>query len=165
MSANQTTELSNEEREQIDLFIESQLKLMSETFEKSTNYTNLLLVAGYAGFFALWQVTREFLSKGQVLWSALLMLISIVIFIVYEIFRSLYTTAYLHTYYRTISKPEVKASLTILNRTLETFQSERRNATLGVTILWAFVFGTTAVTGLAAASILLYAFIRALLKQ
>lgn len=150
------------DHEEVDLFIEGNLKILSETFERSTNYTNLLLVAGYAGFFALWQITRDLLSRRQVVVSALLMLLSITIFIVYEIYRSLYASIYLHGYYKTISNSEVRESIAAMNQAICDFQAHRRKGVLASTIIWAIVFSLTTLTGIAAALILLYSLIRAL---
>ena len=150
------------DHQEVEVFIEGHLKILSETFERSTNYTNLLLVAGYAGFFALWQVTRDLLSRRQVVVSALLMLLSITIFVVYEIYRSLYASLYLRGYYKTLSNPEVGASIATMNQAINDFHARRRRGVLAGTIIWAIVFGLTALTGIAAAVILLYSFIRAL---
>lgn len=48
------------------------------------------MLGGYAGFFALWQLTREHLTKGQILWSALLILISLS-FVMFEVYKMVST--------------------------------------------------------------------------
>ncbi|WP_157071790.1 hypothetical protein [Steroidobacter denitrificans] len=40
-------------------------------------YTAVIIFGGYAGFFAIWQMTKEYLSKDQALWSALLIMLSL----------------------------------------------------------------------------------------
>lgn len=72
---------------------DTQLKIVTATFEKSTAYTNLMLLRGYAGFFGLWQLAKKFLSKQQVvLWATLLVLISLGSFIVFEVAKMIVIT-------------------------------------------------------------------------
>jgi len=37
---------------------------LGASYEKAMAYTNLIVVAGYAGFFALWQITKDYLSRN-----------------------------------------------------------------------------------------------------
>ena len=49
------------------------------------SYTNLIIVAGYAGFFATWSNTSKLITPCQAKFSAALMLISLTIFVSWEI--------------------------------------------------------------------------------
>ena len=48
------------------------------------SYTAILTGAGYAGLFAIWAGLREHLDKGALLWSALLTIVSLSVFIAWE---------------------------------------------------------------------------------
>ncbi len=69
---------------------EVHLKLTSMLIEKGSAYTNLVIVAGYASFFALMPLVKDLLSTDQRRWSALLMLISLAAFAGFEVFKMLF---------------------------------------------------------------------------
>ena len=62
-----TKSFINDQAREAAVFADAQLKIVTAYFEKSIAYTNFMLFGGYAGFFGLWQFTKEFLSKQQVL--------------------------------------------------------------------------------------------------
>lgn len=72
-------------------WLESQVKWLESAYEKSKAYTNLVIVAGYAGFFALWQATRGTVGGRHSAWAALLMLFSLTSFVLYEVFKMFWT--------------------------------------------------------------------------
>ncbi|MDD5044657.1 MAG: hypothetical protein PHU91_01065 [Candidatus Omnitrophica bacterium] len=51
--------------------IERQKQISSHFYQKAISYTNLIILAGYAGIFGLWQHVREILSRQIVVWVAL----------------------------------------------------------------------------------------------
>jgi len=102
--------LDDETKRQIDLAIEAQIRIISGVYEKANAYTNLITVAGYAGFFALWQLTKENLTRTQSLVSALLMVVSITIFVIFEIYKAHYTSRLLRQYSEAVQRPENKTS-------------------------------------------------------
>src|SRR5229473_781460 len=94
MDSNDPTELQpldDEAKRQIDLAVEIQIRIIAGAYEKANAYTNLIILAGYAGLFALWQFTKDNLSRTQVLVSALLTLTSITIFVLFEIYKAHFT--------------------------------------------------------------------------
>ena len=155
--------ISDDERERLNLAVETQTKIISEGFEKATNYTNLIIVAGYAGFFALWQMTREYLNRDQVLISALLMMVSIIVFIVFEIYKALNTSIVLWKYSQLFTNTNNISSVEVMQSAINTFQARQSKSNNRLLVLWGLVFAVTTATGLAAAFVLLYAFIRALI--
>src|SRR5438067_6391791 len=60
----------------------------AEIVSKHTgSYTQILLGAGYAGFFAIWSGTREFIGPRTRVLTGLMISISLVVFIAFEVFR------------------------------------------------------------------------------
>ena len=51
--------------------LDAQKELLSAAFSRANAYTNLILGAGYAGFFAVWAFTKDHLTPPQLFWSAL----------------------------------------------------------------------------------------------
>jgi hypothetical protein len=64
-----------------------QVKVFSTLYDKAVAYTNLIVIAGYAGFFGLWSLTRPYLTKPIALTAALLLAISLTIFVAFEIVK------------------------------------------------------------------------------
>lgn len=144
----------------LHLFGDSQIKMIAEACEKASAYTNLVILAGYAGLFALWQFARDHLSRGQTIWVAFLLLISIAIFVIYEIYKAYFTTRLLRDYSRVFQDPGNTASASAIIKAMNAFDAEKKGATILAYRVWGFAFLATTVTGLAAATVLAYAFIR-----
>ena len=61
------------------------LKATSTLYDKSASYTNLVMAAGYAAYFAMWSNTVSLISHCLARTSAILMLISLMVFIFWEV--------------------------------------------------------------------------------
>ena len=59
-------------------------------FQHAMGYSNMIMVVGYAGLIGVLNAIHEDLTKTELFWSALLLLISVVIFITYEIVKMLH---------------------------------------------------------------------------
>ncbi len=82
-------------QEQKKEILDSQIKLASAIYDKATAYTNLIIMAGYAGFFGLWSITKDNLTPKQVLWSALLLLISGSSFVFFETVKMIVNASFM----------------------------------------------------------------------
>ena len=54
---------------------------------EAASYTNLILIGGYAAFFTMWSSVKEDLSRGYMLWAALLMTVSVSLFLLFEVLK------------------------------------------------------------------------------
>src|SRR5258708_28488103 len=88
----QSEHLDDETRRIIDSVVDIQIRIIAGAYEKANAYTNLIIVAGYAGLFAVWQFTKDNLSRKQTLISALLIIVSLAIFVIFEIYKAHYTS-------------------------------------------------------------------------
>jgi len=59
--------------------------VQSQFFDKASNYTRLIFGLGYGGFFVFWSGAKQYLAPRLVVLSALLMSVSLVFFIVFEV--------------------------------------------------------------------------------
>ena len=84
----ETPQADDEMRRNIDLVVDIQIRIIAGAYEKANAYTNLIIVAGYAGLFALWQFTKDNLSRRQVIISGLLTITSLAIFVLFEIYKA-----------------------------------------------------------------------------
>lgn len=154
--------LDDETKRQIDLAIDIQVRIIASAYEKANAYTNLMIIAGYAGFFALWQMTNTYLGKKQTFFSALLMLLSIMIFVLFEIYKAHFSSGLLRRYQQTVQDKENRSSPEILVEKMNQFEAVERNAALRFVRLWQFTFWATTITGVAAGLILAAAFVHRL---
>ena len=100
-----------EERKRVAIAIsDAQVKLISTIYDKATSYTNIIIVAGYAGFFALWSNTKQFLTPFQARLAAVLMGISICIFVFFEIYKMTLTGYHLSMKAKVLQEPDTLAN-------------------------------------------------------
>jgi hypothetical protein len=62
-------------------------KVLAGTVDVANAYVSKMLTVGYATFFAIWALTKSYMSPAQVFLTALLMLVSVAIFVANEIFN------------------------------------------------------------------------------
>jgi hypothetical protein len=153
-----------EEKRQIDLIVDTQVRIITSAYDKANAYTNLIIIAGYAGFFALWQMTKDYLGRKQALLSALFILVSLIVFIVFEIYKAHFTSRVLRRYQQAVVNPENKNSLVTLVETMNSFERSEMQSALHFVTFWNFTFWVTTITGLAAGIILGAAFVHRLFQ-
>lgn len=63
------------------------IDVQTKVFDRAAAYTNLIMFGGYAGGFAIWNFTRDHLTERSEIWAALLLTISLMTFIFFEVFK------------------------------------------------------------------------------
>lgn len=138
--------------------ISVQKELLASTFSQARAYTNLILAAGYAGFFATWTFTRELLSPAEVLWSALLVTMSIAGFITWEVFSMIHRSRAMLAVAQAVADRDLYAERIVQVR------REQQEKAIIFGRIWVpsliFIVGTAAVGAL----ILMAAFVRGLFR-
>jgi len=120
-----------------------------------------MLLGGYAGFFGLWRLAKEFLSKRQVvLWAALLVLISLVSFIVFDRHHKLNPEKS-----RFFRSPKARSNQAELLKHLNQMVSDEESGSRRFMCFWETTTAVVLGTALAAAIILGWAFVVLLLKS
>ena len=61
----------------------------SALYDKASTYTKLIMGLGYGGFFTAWSGTKSHLSPRLLIGSALLVTVSLVLFITFEILQTM----------------------------------------------------------------------------
>lgn len=138
--------------------LEAQKELLSSAYSQAQAYTNLILGAGYAGFFAAWGFTRDQLSPPQILWSALLVTLSLLSFVLFEVYKSFYTSQALLGLSHTVQNPAQFPQL------LEKWKADRRSADIRFGRIWAGTFWVTLLSGLGGGIVLIYGFVASLIN-
>lgn len=112
--------MSTDEDEQRAKVISVIGDLMTKTYDKASSYTNVILVAGYASAFTLWSFTKSSLTERTTLTVALLLLVSIATFIMFEIYKmitnSLAFKGHLKILNDSLSNAEFKAALAAVTK-------------------------------------------------
>ncbi len=133
--------------------------LQSSMYDKASTYTKLIIGLGYGGFFAVWSGTKQHLSPKSLVASALFETVSLVLFIVFEIWQALIMSHLSIEFTNTVkNRPDVALALETHNRKAVKLMQPLFSA-------WKFVFPVSALTGLAGAGILIYAFIVSLYQM
>ncbi len=75
--------INSENKELLDLII----RIYSNMFDKAMNYTNIIIVAGFAGLLTIWGYVQNFLHNWDKIASILAIVISLIFFIIWEIIK------------------------------------------------------------------------------
>lgn len=143
---------------------EAQQKLLTVAYDKAASYTTVIIFGGYAGFFAIWQLSKQYLSKGQTLWAALLILISLLSFVLFEVLKMVLVTRMFVAKASVLALPEVQADPQRLLRELKSLEQSQRSHQRSFMVAWALVVATCVSCALGGAAILGYAFIAGLVR-
>ena len=77
-------------RTQIEQAQEVQFKLIALMLEKGAAYTNLVILAGYAAFFALMPLVKDLMTAGDRRAAVLCMLVSVTAFVGFEVYKMIF---------------------------------------------------------------------------
>jgi hypothetical protein len=143
---------------------EAQQKLITVSYDKAASYTTVIIFGGYAGFFAIWQLSKEYLSRGQSLWSALLILISLLAFVLFEVLKMVLVSRSIFSRMATLRRPEVQSDPARLLQALRELDQTQHESLRGFMIAWATTVAIALGGALVGAGILGYAFITGLAK-
>lgn len=119
-------------------------------YEKASSHNNAMMLAGYAGLFAIWGFIKDFLSQNAALWIGLLTGTSILLFVIFELtsmyFRSIPFVRY--------AKANGKNPASILDQLPEL---DSRNAVTAsrAAVFWQVIFYPTVICAFAAAALLM----------
>jgi hypothetical protein len=153
-------QLSQKEKQQVAKeIVDAQIKILSALYDKAIAYTNLIIIAGYASFFAIWSFTKEYLSQQQVLWSAMIMTISIVTFIFFETIKMIVTSKALLARDRALFDPAAKNDPNKILANLREYDLSAQKDIVWFAKFWNYILIVTVSTALVAIGILLYAFV------
>lgn len=138
----------------------NQITLFSAIYDKASAYANLIVVAGYAGFFGLWSLTQPYVSKQSALWAALFMGASMVIFVFFEIAKMVIATVVTkHASETFLNFREDAYPADKYNRQVEVFKAVNARWNLWLARYWPWALIPTIALGAVGAGILLFSFV------
>lgn len=151
-SRGQSLAISTEEKhheETVKLYSD----LMTVTYDKAASYLNVVTLGGYAAFFALWSLLGSDISTREKFWAGLLIGVSVLLFVGFEVAKA----AILHWQILKMSRVASANPSTLQERVSALSAAQTATSRIAVSI-WLLVFPTCVLTGVAGASILLWAF-------
>ena len=143
---------------------DTQLRIVTGAFDKAIAYTNLMIIGGYAGVFGIWQLAKEHLTKEQTLWSALLVLISLTTFIVFEVVKMVFISRALQAKSKVLNSPQARRTPEQLLKQLQDLEATQQIGSTRFHVYWAITVMVAIATALAGVAILGYAFVSGLLR-
>lgn len=87
-----------------DKDIAMMMQMAEKQMTQATNYTNLIMVAGFAGYFAFWSTLVTKLPNWLYALSGLLALLSLLLFISWEVIKMTWGTVHLNRINKMITK-------------------------------------------------------------
>ena len=127
------------------------VKANTQMFDRAQAYTNALIVAGYAGAFAIWAFARSALTTHAVALVALLLGISLFLFISWEIYAMFVRANIANSFHQAVD-----ATPADFFRRQAEHEKRQRAINTKFAHLWRLVFLPTVIMGYAGALLLMY---------
>ncbi len=138
--------------------LETQKELITHSYSQAMAYTNLIMLGGFASFFGLWKLTEPYLLKWQIFLSALLMMISVTTFVVFEIYKMIVNGRVAFSLAKTVEDPQ-KFIFNLMNH-----KAKVSKITVGLQRVWYLVLAISVPAGVSAAGILAYSYVFGLIR-
>lgn len=131
------------------------IKIQSALYDKGSSYTNLILVAGYAGFFAVWANMKSLMTPLEMRIAALSVLGSLTVFIVFELYKIAFLTVGALGLQQVIDLPPEQ-----FEAAYKEHQRRERRRVRVLQKAWPFAFGGAIVPALVGGGTLAASFVR-----
>lgn len=142
--------------------VEQLIKINSAVYSSAMAYANTINVAGYAAMFAIWSFTRSQLSPVTTLVVALLLLVSIGVFILFEVYKMVVSALDARAFGEVVKARLAREGLPAL---LKEYGQTTQLRTFWLMKVWPYVLVVTLATAYGAGLILIGSFVCTLLNQ
>lgn len=139
--------------DELQKFIDKHKEVVITSFEHSKSYSNIIIFGGYAGLFAVWGFTKDNLEQWQSMWVGILAIISIVIFVIFELASAWMRGNQVKNLMAELEQAEK------LHQFPEEYGKKEREHSAKLLKVWPYFFFSAAGTGIGAGVILLCSFI------
>ena len=134
--------------------LQQQKEILSHLYDKASAYTNLIILAGYAGIFGIWQMTWNSLSADANILVASLIATSIMLFAAFEVSKMILQALFLRKLDKIIMKDFLAAER------IEAWTIGLNEFSAQQTRIWMWFLVPTVLTGFGGGFILLWLFVR-----
>ncbi|MBT0097902.1 hypothetical protein J4H46_04950 [Vibrio alginolyticus] len=84
-------------------------EVVAHVYGKANSYSNVIIAAGYVGFFTLWSSLKSDLPQWAILSSGALILISLMTFIGFELYKITSVSVQMHRVSKRLQKPDTSS--------------------------------------------------------
>ncbi|WP_152522858.1 hypothetical protein [Salinisphaera shabanensis] len=133
--------------------------LVSKLYSQSASYTNLIMVAGYAGVIAFWSSLVHRLPQVIFFLAGALIISSLVIFIVWELFKMISSNLAIRRIQSSIEGAQAGPE------TMQRFQAAIQESSATGAKLWPWFMIPAVITGVGGGLVLLSYFVFRLVEQ
>lgn len=131
------------------------IEIQSRIYERGMAYTNLIMIAGCASAFAIWNITRPQLPPATTIVVATFLGLSLIVFVFFEVYKMAVMTSHFYKFGRTLAA--AKSSNDFLVRHAA-FEKNLHENSMAFKYAWIFCLWFCVITALAALTILVYNF-------
>lgn len=145
--------------------VETLVKILSSSYDKAIAYNNVVIVAGYATFFALWGATKPALTQWVSITSALLMVSSATVFVLFELFKMVQSSRTFLRLHSIAGDDNARKDPEVFQSKVKAFEASQRMDSLSFLRVWVVVLGFTVSTAVVAIAFLVYNYVSVLVHQ
>lgn len=144
--------------EKLKEFIAKQEQIINSIFEQSRSYVNIIMMGGYAGLFAVWNFTKDDLVHWQSMTVGLLITLSILSFVLFEIYGGWLRTTQVFGLTEQLEKAKQ------MEKFPDDYGKQEQERAKIMKKVWPFFFFVTLTSGILAGIILLYSFVTSIMN-
>jgi hypothetical protein len=85
-----------DETDQLRAFYAEVLSFQSKSFDQSSSYNQVVVLAGYAAFFAVWSAVSDKVSEWVVLTCGGLIILSVMVYVAWTVANMIFLSTYQH---------------------------------------------------------------------
>jgi hypothetical protein len=108
---------------------------------------------------------EEYLSKDQALWSALLIMLSLLSFILFEVYKMVLITTRVLAQRKVLENPAVRSNPHRLLAALQEMERAQKPSNRAFIVVWAVIVTIALAGALGGTGVLAYAFIQGLMQE
>ncbi|MCK4860078.1 MAG: hypothetical protein KAS87_05930, partial [Candidatus Omnitrophica bacterium] len=139
--------------EKLKEFIEKQKEVVISSYEQAKSYSNIIMMGGYVGLFAIWNFTKDNLNKWQSMSVGLLATVSVFTFVLFEVYGLWFRSRQTFSLMSELDKAER------LNEFPADYGKQEIKCSKRMMKAWPFFFFITLCSGVSAGVILVWSFV------
>lgn len=149
------------DKDDANRILADQITFLSAVWDKSSAFTNLIMIAGYASFFGLWSLLKD-LNRPLNRYSVIAMLVSVCIYVCFEFVKMMYLGITQHRRFQAVNKPA--ASVAEMLKRLEVFRAESERSSVWFMRAWKFAVPPAAAAAALSLGLLAWDLVEVMLK-
>jgi len=140
------------------------IKFFKEQNAEHRQYTQLVITAGYATFFGLWNISKDYIEQHMTMWIFLLLAISAFSFIVLEVIKVGLDGFGIHIKNNALLAARVEDNLDLISDEYALAEKYKNRFDLWTSRIWVISYPVSLVTGVSAIFLLAFSIGRSLIN-